>query len=127
MTDPLAHLYAEGLETDRDEVARSAMDHLAHLYADEDDLELPVVETSLEELVAIAPEPEELTDSDLDELALLVKGHLERGGLPDEEAAALGLGEIHVVRRDYEVDRELVLNDVGRAVLKRLADQEAAR
>lgn len=99
-------------------------DPLAHLYADfaEDDEDLPVVPTSLEELVAMAPEPEELTDDDLDELALLVKARVEGPGLSDEEAAALGLGEIV----DIDGDLELVVNDVGRAVLKRLADRMSA-
>lgn len=95
-------------------------DPLAHLYADfaDDDLELPTRETSLAELLAVAPEPEELTDDDLDELALLVKARIEGPGLPDEEAAALGLGELR--------DGELLVNDVGRAVLKRLADRLSA-
>lgn len=119
--DPLAHLYAEGLETDSDEIFASA------------------VETSLARLNAeVDPErAEEISEHDLAELALLVGARLDSGGsLPDEEAAELGLGEIVIVGPTPEelegearggpaatTSREFVLNEVGRAVLKRLVDE----
>lgn len=104
MTDPLAHLYAETGGGDL-----------------EDDLELPVVETSLEKLTAERGElEEELSEHDLAELALLVGSKLEAGGLPDEEAAELGLGTM-VELADGEL--ELDLNSTGRAVLRRLLEQ----
>ena len=139
MTDPFAHLYAEGLETDRDVIAGDA---LAHLYAEtgggdvDEELELPVVETSLEKLTAErGAVDEELSEHDLAELALLVAAKLEAGGLPDEEAAELGLGTIlehepafyegpgGTKNRVPIPDRELVLNATGRAVLRRLVEE----
>jgi hypothetical protein len=120
VTDPLAHLYAETGGGDVDE-----------------ELELPVVETSLEKLTAErGADVEELSDHDLDELALLVGAKLEAdGGLPDEEAAELGLGTIvehepalyrgpgGTINRAPIPDRELVLNSTGRAVLRRIIAQ----
>lgn len=104
MTDPLAHLYAETGGGDVDE-----------------ELELPVVETSLEKLNAeLGADVEELSEHDVNELALLVGSKLENGGLPDEEAAELGLGTI-VELEDGEL--ELDLNSTGRAVLRRLLEQ----
>lgn len=98
MTDPLAHLYED--------------------FADDDeDLELPVVEVSIDGLNAeVDPErDEQISERDVDELVLLVGARLDADhGLPDEEAAALGIGDL--------VDGELVLNRVGRAVIARLVD-----
>lgn len=107
MTDPLAHLYAETGAGDLDDV-----------------LDLDAVETSLDELNSeTGAHAEELSESDLAELAVLVGARLEdEGGLPDEEAAELGLGEIREVP-GADFDHELVLNDVGRAVLKRIVEQ----
>lgn len=108
-TDPLAHLYAEGLETDSNEIFASA------------------VEVTLDGLNAeVDPEVEEqISDHDLAELVLLVKTRLEDyGGLPDEEAAELGLGTIEEVA-GADFDHELVLNSTGRRVLKAIADQRA--
>lgn len=105
-TDPLAHLYAEGLETDSDEIFASA------------------VETSLERLNAdVDPErDEQISERDVDELALLMAARLDAdGGLPDDEAAELGLGDLIVSDRGEEP--ELVLNATGRAVLARLVDE----
>lgn len=104
MTDPLAHLYAE----------------TGHGLPDDEGP--PIVETTLDALVADPGETEEvLSESDLDELALLVKGKLEAGGLPDEEAVELGLGTIEELA-GADFDRELVLNSTGRAIVRRLID-----
>ena len=104
--DPLAHLYAETGAGDLD-----------------DDVELPARETSLDELTAErGAEPEELSDHDLDELVLLVGARLDAGkGLPDQDAAELGLGELV---DDADGETELRLNEVGRAVLRRLLEQQ---
>lgn len=103
--DPLAHLYAEGLETDAKEILASTVTHLQDL---------------LEE----GPEDEELDDHDLDELALLVRRKTlgGAGGITDQEGVELGLGTMVVL----EGRSEFALNDLGRAVLKRLADWRAA-
>lgn len=107
MTDPLAHLYAETGGGDPDE-----------------ELDLPVVETSLEKLTAErGAHAEELSERDLEELVLLVRARLESGGLPDDEAAELGLGEIREAA-GADLDRELVLNETGRAVFLRLVALE---
>lgn len=99
MTDPLAHLYAEtGLGPDEDE-----------------DLGLER-STSLEELTAESGDFDEtLSESDLLELVRLVRARLDGPGLPDEDAAELGLGDL--------VDGELVLNRTGRAVVGRMIDE----
>lgn len=118
MTDPLAHLYAETGAGDPDE-----------------ELELPVVETSLEKLTAErGAHDEELSDRDLEELVLLVKTRLNMGGLSDLEAAELGLGTIIETPPAYYEgpggtknrvpipERDLVLNATGRAVFLRLVE-----
>lgn len=99
VTDPLAHLYAE-----------------TGLGPVDDKLELPTRTTSLEELTAeTGADDETLSESDLEELLLLVKARLDGPGLPDEEAVELGLGEI--------VFGELVLNAAGKAIVSRLIDE----
>jgi len=96
-------------------------DPLAHLYELEDDLELPTTGTTLEALTAeTGTDDEDLSESDLDELALLVKTLLAGPGLPDDQAAALGLGDVV----DFDGDRDLVLNATGRRVLRRLIDED---
>lgn len=107
---------------------------LAHLYGDalaEDDHELEKLEIlkisatrtmTLEELTPLdeGDLEEELDDHDLEELALLVGSRVwGPDGLPDSEAAELGLGHLE--------DGELVLNEVGRRVLRLLADKFAHR
>lgn len=101
---------------------------LAHLYAEtgteDDDEELALLKAaaasslSLEELTAAEDlAEEELSDHDLEELALLVGSRVwGPDGLPDEDAAELGLG-------DLEPDGELVLNTVGRKVLRILVEK----
>lgn len=93
---------------------------LAALYEDEHYryLELPVRTTTLDDLTAeTGAGDEELTDHDVAELALLVKTLLRGPGLPDDQAAALGLGET-VTLDDGETD--FVLNETGRRVLRKL-------
>lgn len=101
---------------------------LAHLYGDaleEDNVEELVAlkaaasrKTTLEELLKVdEPDDDPLDEHDLAELALLVKARLDGPGLPDEDAAELGLGRLEKFE-DGEV--ELVLNETGRAVLKRV-------
>jgi hypothetical protein len=101
---------------------------LAHLYGDalaEDDLELEELKaaaarkTSLEELTLEQDvDDDELDEHDLEELAILVEAKIADGTFSYEEAAELGLGEI----RDLDDgDRELVLNETGRAVVVRAA------
>lgn len=102
---------------------------LAHLYGDvlaEDDEELELLKlaasktTSFDELNAETGELEEISDHDAEELALLVGSRVwAPEGFPDEEAAELGLGDLD--------DGELVLNPVGRKVLRLLADKFAHR
>lgn len=91
-------------------------DPLAHLYAETGSgpagEELPVRETSLEELIAETGGPDEISDSDVDELALLVLARIDAGTLTDDESVELGLGTIGD-------DGELEPNNVGRRVVAR--------
>lgn len=102
-------------------------DPLAHLYADlsADDLEatVPVHEVTLDELVEVGPEVEILSDSDVDELALLVKDRQDAGTSSDEFLAGLGLGEFSLVA---DLDEGVVfdLNENGLRVTRRLAEWE---
>lgn len=106
-------------------------DPLAHLYEDfaddvDEDLDLPVVEVSLDGLNAeVDPErDEQISERDVDELAILVKARLDADhGLPDREAAELGLGDLSRADLDDPDSLELVLNATGRAVLARLVDE----
>jgi len=100
MTDPLAHLYAETGADDPDV-----------------DVELPVETVTLDELVNTEPDAETISDHDLEELVILVKALLAAGKMDDIEAVDLGLGVI--------ADDELVLNDVGVAVFRRLVADHA--
>lgn len=111
--DPLAHLYYIGDEpADEDE-----LEDLEHFH------KLASSETSLDALTAaVETGPEVLSDHDLDELALLVEFRLDGGGLPDADAAELGLGSLEEAV-GADLDRELVLNDVGRAVLRRVMER----
>lgn len=108
MTDPLAHLYGD-------------------FAGDEDLEEPPVVAVSLDGLNSeVDPEHvEQISDHDLDELALLVRSKILGTGLTDHESVELGLGEIVTVEGTLDQD-ELALNDVGRAVFQRIADWRAA-
>lgn len=101
MTDPLAHLYAEdGL-------------------GDDEPLDLPMVETTLEELASdVVTDPEQLSESDVAELALLVRARIDAATMDDAEAVALGLG-------DFDDDGELVFNAAGQAVFRLLVAQQA--
>lgn len=100
-------------------------DPLAHLYAEtgtgpvDRDVEIPTRETSLEELTDETGGPEEISDEDVEELALLIRSKLVAAresiaGVTDAEAAALGLGTLD--------DDELVLNDVGRRVIRKILE-----
>lgn len=96
-SDPLAHLYAEtGLGPDED-LGLEHSTSLAELHAETGTFD------------------EDLSEADLSELYRLVVARLGDHGLPDEEAAELGLGDL--------VDGELVLNRTGRAVVSRLLDE----
>lgn len=99
MTDPLAHLYAEtGID---------------------DDVELPVRTTSFDELHAVRGEVEELTDSDLAELAILLRGKIDPvlGTVPSIELVELGLAE---VIEDANGEEDVELNPLGRRVMAQL-------
>lgn len=90
---------------------------LAHLYAEtgsgpDADEELPARETSLEELTAETGAPEEISDSDVEELAVLILG---REHVSDADVVELGLGEI--------VDGELALNRAGLRVVRRMLEK----
>lgn len=97
MTDPLAHLYGDALE---DEL--------------EDAVPVPTVRTSLEELLEVEPEPDVVDDHDVDVLAGMVELNPS-----DANAVELGLGAY--------VDGELVFNDLGRRVFRRIVERLADR
>ena len=95
MTDPLAHLYGDALE---DELEAAPP--------------VPTVRTSLEELLEAGPEPDVVDDHDVDVLAGMVELNPS-----DANAVELGLGEW--------IDGELVFNDLGRRVFRRIVDRQA--
>lgn len=90
-------------------------DPLAALYAETgagDDEDLPTRETTLDELTAETGAPDEISDADVDELALLVLARIDAGTMSDDEAVALGLCTL-------DADGAIVPNDVGRRTVSR--------
>lgn len=88
-------------------------DPLAHLYAETgvDDVELPVRETSFDELHAVRAEEEHLSDSDVAELVVLLRGKYPTQPVPATEMVELGLADF---------------NEGGPCEWYALCDQEAA-
>lgn len=112
---------------------------LAHLYGDagpvDDDGEpvnLPVRETSLDELTNHQAGAEEFSDHDVTELALLVEEAQRTNTSSDEFLAELGLGEFYALEvevtepggePELEEDKLFGLNALGLAVTRRMAER----
>lgn len=97
-------------------------DPLAHLYAEtgagvpDEELELPTRSTSIDALNAVDAEAEEISDADVEELALLVFPRVNDGTFTNEDAVELGLGSL--------IDGDdLALNRVGIRVFRSIIEK----